>query len=294
MKIVNETGYRTEDLRRFIVIAHEATATEMPEWKVVRVVWSKHNVHWGCAYYDNSGMTLTIPKGKLSMAELARVTEHELAHNRGIKHGDMDAELMHRRMADGSPFQWTLPGWAEGIELRLVGKRAAPTMQARIDERSAHAAKMAALWERKLAVAKKRVRKWTAKVRYYETRGPVAARPVVERPPKVVDPAEVTIVLRGEPAGEWSALIMDLASESSESDRIAMARWLNTASTRSGYRFRVMAETLPHVLTLESELTYWQHHNEVTGRSFPRILAKVIAARKAFQAKEPKSTPTEG
>jgi hypothetical protein len=294
VKIVNETDYRTEDLRRFIIIAHEATATEMPEWKVVRVVWSKHNVHWGCAYYDNSGMTLTIPKGKLSMAELARVTEHELAHNRGIKHGDMDAELMHRRMADGSPFQWTLPGWAEGIELRLVDRKTAPTMQERVDLRAAHAAKMALLWERKLATAKKRVKKWQTKVRYYATRGPVAARPVTGRPSKVVDPLEVNIVLRGEPAGEFRALIMDLASESSESDRIAMARWLDTASTRGGYRFKVTDDCLGQVLELESELDYWQHHNEVTGRSFPRILAKVVMARKAFQATEAKSTPTEG
>jgi len=287
MNLVNKTAYRTEDIRRFIEAAHEATGTPLPDHKTVRVTWSRHNRHWGSAYYNNSEMLLTIPKGNLDMTRLCRVTEHELAHNRGIMHGEMEASI---HWGTGYAF----PEWAKGIELRLVEAKAAPTMTERVAARAAHAGKMLLLWEKKLRTAKRQATKWGEKVRYYDTRPPVMERKASERPPKVVDPLEVNIVLRGQPAGEFGCLITDMASETDDVDRRVMGEWLGEVGTRSGYRFRVMAETLPHVLTLESELTYWQHHNEVTGRSFPRILAKVIAARKAFQAKEPKSTPTEG
>lgn len=159
MKISNGTTYRTDDLRAFLIAAHNSTGTPMPAWKRCVVKWSRHNVHWGCARYDNSRMLLTIPKGALSVNELAFVVEHELAHNRGIHHADMDRRIM--RYVRG---EYQAPAWAS-MPLR---EKDAPEPVNHVEKRALKAQAMLDKWERKLALAKTKRSQWARKVAYYE------------------------------------------------------------------------------------------------------------------------------
>jgi len=159
MKIINKTTYKTTDLKRFLMAGHKAHGADTQ--KVVRVVWSRHNTHWGCATYSGSRMTLTIPKGDLNMAKLALVFEHELAHNLGLRHKEMDEETMwgmHRH-----PLQ--MPEWAAGLEL---GQKEEPSKMDPAAIRETHARKMLEQWEKKLKTAKCQRQKWALKVRYYD------------------------------------------------------------------------------------------------------------------------------
>lgn len=89
MKFENHTTYRTDDLIGFVVAAHRATDTPMPDYKQVEIRWARRNRHSGWAAYNNGSMCLRLPKVGLDMLRFTRVTEHELAHNRGVHHADM-------------------------------------------------------------------------------------------------------------------------------------------------------------------------------------------------------------
>lgn len=158
MRIVNETKYRTEDIKRFLVLAHEAMGA--PRDKKVRIVYSHCSQHWGCASYGGRWMKLTLPgdPAKVNGLEFARVIEHEIAHNLGIRHPEMDTLTRYCKQS--------VP-WAEGLALRVKEE----TPRASVDHvarREAHARRMQERWQRRLDAAKRHHQKWTRKVRYYD------------------------------------------------------------------------------------------------------------------------------
>lgn len=161
MKIINRTKYRTADLRVWLVAAHKAM--EAPhEQKTVEIVYGHAGGHWGRGAYSGYSMKLTLPgdPSKIRYEYLAHVTEHEIGHNLGLKHGDMDEDLMWGR--------GRVPSWEVGLQLRLRAEEAAIPMTDRVASRAAHAQKMLDRWDRKIRLAKTIRSKWAAKVRYYD------------------------------------------------------------------------------------------------------------------------------
>jgi hypothetical protein len=155
MKIINHTTYPTRELRKFLLAGHKAHGADTN--KVITIKWSRHGMHWGCASYSGSSMMLTIPKGKLSMTEFALLFEHELAHNLGLRHGEMDEAVRY--------CQGKIPAWAVGFDLK---ERAEPERVDPVVARETHARKMLERWEKKLERAKRQRSKWAVKVRYYD------------------------------------------------------------------------------------------------------------------------------
>lgn len=169
MKIVNKTKYRTADLRAWLVAAHKAM--EAPhEQKTVEIVYGHAGGHWGRGAYSGYYMKLTLPgdPSKIRYEYLAHVTEHEIGHNLGLKHGDMDEDLM-RGLGRA-------PSWEVGLQLRLRESKGAMTVDERVAKRADHARKMLDRWDRKIKLAKTMRSKWASKVRYYDKKN--AAMPL--------------------------------------------------------------------------------------------------------------------
>jgi len=175
MRIKNETNYQTNDLLKFISAGIRAMGCEKN--KIVRVASSHQRKHWGCAPYgyktpsggwsEGSRLMFSLPSPKdLNLAEFARVVEHEIAHNMGLRHGEMDDNT---RYCNGP-----MPEWAKGLQIRVKEKnRKAKRPIVEVNEERARAA--LEKWENRLKQAQRFARKWRKRVRYYDRKK--AARP---------------------------------------------------------------------------------------------------------------------
>jgi len=185
VKVKNSTVYRTAALRRFLRAGIVANGLD-PKGYRVHVVPSRHGQHWGCAYLNSSWVKLSVPKGKLDLAQLARVFDHELAHNRGLNHVDMDVDTL---WCKGPAPEWSTSFSVEEFEPTPAeppipvdpAARAAVLAFKRakmVERREARAREALARWERKKKSAERLVAKYRRVVRGYEQRA--AARPKVE------------------------------------------------------------------------------------------------------------------
>ncbi len=167
--LVNETHYETRDLRRFFVAG--INALTHGEWssKHVTVVYSRRWAHWrggvwACAElggtYPGHVMRFAVPKdpANWTVGDLARVLRHEHAHNLGIRHGDMDAELRYCQGPD--------PEWCAGLRVDVRRPRARPPVDLRA-RRHASVLEGIARWERALRTAERRLRKLRRQDAYY-------------------------------------------------------------------------------------------------------------------------------
>lgn len=169
MKVANETQYSTQDLRKFFLQGLKAMGAETN--KVIRVVYSKRGAHWGYASYGDScfqgrSILMSVPKGKLDLLDFARVFEHEVSHNLGLRHKEMSEEV--RRCVQEVT-------WHEGLQVRWEERAPKPKLD-HVARREEKARRMAVKWERKLGIARRMYRKWSAKVRYYERRKTAAGK----------------------------------------------------------------------------------------------------------------------
>lgn len=182
MRLTNDTGWRTEDLRRLIAAACRADGIGT-RGMVVAVRHTRQRR--GCTGYgwiNSRSMVLRVPPplgDQESMPDavrdsLARVALHELAHCRGIVHGDMEPSL--RWCRDDLPTPW-----ADGL---VVRRMAATVVAPRnvVAERAEHAAAMLRRAERRLKLARSIERRWRAKVRYYERRAAASGGVLESRP----------------------------------------------------------------------------------------------------------------
>ena len=93
MKIVNKTAYLTRDLQKFFgaCIRHMGSSPNTQITVVYRRGGSDYVSGW--ATFNTFTMRLRLPKpGKLRLIDLAFVLEHEVSHNLGVEHKDMDRE----------------------------------------------------------------------------------------------------------------------------------------------------------------------------------------------------------
>ena len=167
MQVTNTTKYRTNDLRKFLrAIIVEAGMDPRENWRIT-VEFVRNKAYWDCvkgyAYYNSRTFVLRIPfawetinddAGKLK--SMARVVHHEIDHCRNLRHAEM-TELYGIRTT----------AW-EGHCIRLQAVKKKPTMDARVAKRRVHAEHMAEDWAKKLQTARRCLKKWERKVRYYE------------------------------------------------------------------------------------------------------------------------------
>lgn len=207
MRLINETDWRTADLRRFILAGIRAMGAE--ENKIVTVKYSRsaRNLHGGWAFLgrDTQGagflqgrrMMLSLPSdpAKLDLADFARTVEHEVGHQLGLRHKDMSEEMRYcGSIIDGKHVKPSLPRWAEGLtvafdspvspsdpmpapeseETRFATRAA--KMASLIDARARHADEMLAQAERRFKIAQRVLRKWRQKARYYEGKRAAASK----------------------------------------------------------------------------------------------------------------------
>ncbi len=106
--------------------------------------------------------------------------EHELSHSRGIRHSTMRGSACGKVHDIGQR-----PNWAEGLTLRLKAPKAKPSWAQRAAKRAAKVDADLARWQRKLKLAKTKVKKLLAKQRYYQKlphAGPDALHPLDQQP----------------------------------------------------------------------------------------------------------------
>jgi len=194
LKLTNKTQWDTKDLRKFVLAGLKA---EVGEWVGNYVVKIKNyrgrRTGYGYYHFNEMGLCPDAPRrvarlfsdGKLyfqrhspswhgkkpdglcvalemsadEMRSMAVTLAHEADHNKNIRHRDMNDSAREVEWADRLI--------AKGFRIKV----ARPTPKKKRDlqaERAAHAEKMLAEHEKKLAREKKLVTKWRRKVRYYE------------------------------------------------------------------------------------------------------------------------------
>lgn len=174
LRIKNETDYLTIDLRRFFMagLAAKGASTD----KFIRVIYGRGAAHHGYAHLgvqvgrqhiEANWIQISLPRdaAKLDLLKLAQVFEHEVDHNLGLQHGEMQD-------------WWTLaPVWQEELVIRVSARVLVPPPP-RLSVRAyreARARAMLAKWEKKQERVAKLIKKWKAKVRYYERTAAKAA-----------------------------------------------------------------------------------------------------------------------
>lgn len=188
MRIVNKTPYRMGDLSALVRAALKAEGVD-PKGYVVEIGPSKRRRYhrWGSqpdtatleqkhqrelgfvsglGRYYSKWIRLGIPKewfgrdlARDEIEVLASVAVHEIAHNRGVRHPDMTFDARYSDVVHGS--------WAERLVVRLAVKEVVVKQDVR-EKRAAHAKKMLEVHSKRLGREKNLVKRWEAKVRYYE------------------------------------------------------------------------------------------------------------------------------
>ncbi len=128
-RVVNKTGYRTEDLERFAARGLRACGVRGP----VTVIFRPSPIRSrGCATVSDREGDIVIAVAPPSYytsdrafrRRLARLFEHECGHRRGLEHHDMAPRLLY---SEGG-----VPSWARGIPLRYrSGWKAVPSRERR-------------------------------------------------------------------------------------------------------------------------------------------------------------------
>lgn len=210
LRIQNYTAYRTVDLRRFFTAGLRAMGATQPKTIEVRYLsgnlrrcmaslgtlkemrvsdadgepakkWQLSEGRWirmliarpPVLGHDGNGKPVELMHLGTGSAVLenvlgeplrrfARVFEHEVLHSKGVGHREMTPSQMN--------CDQPLPKWAEGLVIRLKEPKVKRSAAEKVAEREEHAREMLAAYERKQKRVATLLRKWRAKVRYYERR----------------------------------------------------------------------------------------------------------------------------
>lgn len=170
MQITNKTKWNNEDLRKILIAGIKANGMTIEDY-IVNVRTFRGRGRNGFGWYYMKRFAICLPKAELypigmdeeRLRELARVINHEIAHNRGLKHSEMDLSSFSGMEAT----QWI-------VGLQLHPSQAKPKVN-HAERREKHSRKMLEQAERKLKTARRAHSRWAAKVRYYEQKRKAAA-----------------------------------------------------------------------------------------------------------------------
>lgn len=165
MKLLNTTGYRSDDLRKFFRAGLKALHGRPNVW-----IYATQNrgpkIH-GKAQLGGSWIEMFLPPpDKMRpnypfLLQLALIYEHEIYHHLGVNHKDM-TELVLYSMGP-------MPEWARGgLSIRVRDKKPAPSIEDKVRAKLDHARDFLKTWETKSRRIATGVKKWKRRVRYYE------------------------------------------------------------------------------------------------------------------------------
>lgn len=179
MRIINQTTWRTDHLRALIKrVAQDELSAHQRKILRVTVQYRKANgrrtgyAHIGTPYHQVLTMRLLVPRPPLAFDKpsYALTIAHEMAHCRGLRHSEMRSSRYH---------------WVEGWQARYAYANDYPMetqAKASVEKpddtaKHQHALAMMAAWRTKAKAATTRLKKWSAKARYYERKMAAAVRP---------------------------------------------------------------------------------------------------------------------
>lgn len=168
MKVRNRTHWRTDHIRAFLLrIAKDELEGHWAGAKGIHVdvVYTRPGRNRagyssGCATIGGVCMMIRIAKETPDLIDFAHVIAHEMAHLRGVRHNAMRDYSRYMRVGN-----WReLYAWAK--EMPLERKRIKPKLN-KADSRQKRAEDLLATWERKLKLARTKVRLYQRKTIYY-------------------------------------------------------------------------------------------------------------------------------
>ncbi len=167
MRIINETHYRTSDLRMLAVrIAREELTQEKA--KLVKVTFGYRRSRpdnfstSGFARLGGTKCRINLSRHGVDQIDLALTLAHEFAHLRGLVHRQMQ-NVQYRRM--GKWREWY--AWAAAYPIR---GREAPSPEKVLAQKLRYAETMWRRSQRKFRLAAAPIKRWARRVRYYAAR----------------------------------------------------------------------------------------------------------------------------
>jgi len=159
--IENYTHWSTRDLRRFVTRCAKQEGV-----KNARIVFAYNRAVdvWCSGYAQCPGIhtNIKLPSYYVDRIDLAFVLAHEFAHLRGVKHKQMRDDPYYYRVG-----KWReIYAWAQDLDLTKVLPQ--PKARPSVDAKLAHAQTMLARAASRVKRGTTILRKWKAKVRYYE------------------------------------------------------------------------------------------------------------------------------
>ena len=119
-ELINNTGYNTEDLKRFCISGLRVLRARAPK-RIAFVAAPRRSR--GCAEVgktksasgEERDIVIAIaPPSRFTMRRLARLFQHEVTHSFGYEHHEMQHDVL-----------WSLgsiPDWAKGLTIRYQGR----------------------------------------------------------------------------------------------------------------------------------------------------------------------------
>ena len=174
MKIINETHWRTDQLRAIIArtATDELDSSDRRRLLVTVAYGAKSSGVSGRAACGGPWVKLFVSRVEIDRVSLAHTTRHELAHFRGLRHPAMRGSRRYSYVEG-----WrALDAWADEMPLEVKPAAPRPTADERRALKLTRAKDSLARWERRLKVAHGRVRRWRGRVRDYERYTAIAAQ----------------------------------------------------------------------------------------------------------------------
>lgn len=175
MKIVNQTHWRTDQIRAIVArVAQDELEVETRKRLVVTVVYrrrSRSTSHAGGhatvgekGVWAGSRMTLSLPSITPDPIAVAKVTAHEMAHLRGLRHREMRCARYSYQVEGWREFY----AWAAAYTIERKAPPPKPTVTERQQRKLDHARGMLVRWERASKRATTKVKRWRGRVRDLE------------------------------------------------------------------------------------------------------------------------------
>jgi len=172
IKIKNETAWRTDHIRRFIIRCANDVLTDNRELSIL-VIYRKglepKDQSAGYAWYNSGAVVLKLPRGdQIDKVQFAKLVGHELGHCRGIRHRAMKGNPAFSYQGDYRRYY----AWANDLPLekrRQKSSRRPVGINLAIKRLQDTEAKLQE-WNGKKRRAEKAIRKYRQKAGYYQKR----------------------------------------------------------------------------------------------------------------------------
>ena len=167
MKIDNRTHFQTSDLRHLLQrVAEIEFDPDVRKRLRVEIRYGRRLQNGACSGRARLGSPWTrvrVPSTGVDPVDFAMVAAHEMAHVRGLRHRDMNTSRYDRTQ------NWReVYAWAADYPIGVKEKKPRPGADQKLTVRLAHARKMLGRHTHGLKLETTLVKRWKARVKYYE------------------------------------------------------------------------------------------------------------------------------